>query len=170
MCRASASTARTLSSGSSRSRSGLKRSAGPSPSNPAGCSAWVGSAQAGQIIVEQGSNDPEDELRAASVNTSRSKFATLEQGRHLGIFDQTTNTSLFIYDWQQQANRIEVFSMQDRAYTFDQFKQAVIPAGQVLPDLTWGQWDQQFGIGHISHIGLAEGITLTKLAETYSTL
>ena len=60
--------------------------------------------------------------------------------------------------------------MEDKAYTFDQFKQAVIPAGKPLPDLTWGQWDQQFGIGHISHIGLAEGITLTKLAETYSTL
>ena len=121
------------------------------------------------LIVEQG-NDPLDELIAASINTSRSKFATLEKGRHLGIFDQTSDTSLFIYDWQKQSNRIEVFSMQDRAYTFDQFKQAVIPAGQVLPDLTWGQWDQQFGIGHISHIGLAEGITLTKLAETYSTL
>ena len=121
------------------------------------------------LIVEQG-NDPLDELIAASVNTSRSKFATLEKGRHLGIFDQTSDTSLFIYDWQKQSNRIEVFSMQDRAYTFDQFKQAVIPAGQGLPDLTWGQWDQQFGIGHISHIGLAEGITLTKLAETYSTL
>ncbi len=121
------------------------------------------------LIVEQG-NDPLDELIAASINTSRSKFATLELGRHLGIFDQTSDTSLFIYDWQKQSNRIEVFSMQDRAYTFDQFKQAVIPAGQVLPDLTWGQWDQQFGIGHISHIGLAEGITLTKLAETYSTL
>ena len=122
------------------------------------------------LIVEQGGNDTLDELIATSINTSRSKFATLEQGRHLGIFDQTTNTSLFIYDWQQQANRIEVFTMQDRAYTFDQFKQAVIPAGKALPDLTWGQWDQQFGIGHISHIGLAEGITLTKLAETYSTL
>ena len=121
------------------------------------------------LIVEQG-NDPLDELIAASVNTSRSKFATLEQGRHLGIFDQTSDTSLFIYDWQKQANRIEVFYMQDKAYTFDQFKQAVMPAGQVLPDLTWGQWDQQFGIGHISHIGLAEGVTLTKLAETYSKL
>ncbi|MCP9905426.1 hypothetical protein KBY85_14965, partial [Cyanobium sp. BA5m-10] len=121
------------------------------------------------LIVEQG-NDPLDELIAASINTSRSKFATLEKGRHLGIFDQTSDTSLLIYDWQKQSNRIEVFSMQDRAYTFDQFKQAVIPAGQGLPDLTWGQWDQQFGIGHISHIGLAEGITLTKLAETYSTL
>jgi predicted transcriptional regulator len=120
------------------------------------------------LIVEQGSNDPLDELIAPSVNTSRSKFATLEQGRHLGIFDQTSDTSLFIYDWQKQANRIEVFYMQDKAYTFDQFKQVVIPAGQALPDLTWAQWDQQFGIGHISHIGIAEGVTLTKLAETYS--
>jgi hypothetical protein len=122
------------------------------------------------LIIEQGNNDPLDELIASSINTSRSNFATLEQGRHLGIFDKLTNTSLFIYDWQKQANRIEVFYMQDKAYTFDQFKQAMIPAGQPLPDLTWGQWDQQFGIGHISHIGLAEGITLTKLAETYSNL
>ena len=122
------------------------------------------------LIIEQGNNDPLDELIASSINTSRSNFATLEQGRHLGIFDQTSDTSLFIYDWQKQANRIEVFYMQDKAFTFDQFKQAVIPAGQPLPDLTWGQWDQQFGIGHISHIGLAEGITLTKLAETYSNL
>jgi hypothetical protein len=122
------------------------------------------------LITEQGGNDPLDELIAKSVNTSRSKFATLEGGRHLGIFDQTTNTSLFIYDWQQESNRIEVFTMQDRAYTFDQFKQAVIPTGQVVPDLTWGQWDQQFGIGHISHIGLAQGVTLAKLAETYSSI
>ena len=86
------------------------------------------------------------------------------------VFQCLPNTSLFIYDWQKQANRIEVFDMEDKAYTFDQFKQVVIPAGKPLPDLTWGQWDQQFGIGHISHIGLAEGITLTKLAETYSTL
>jgi hypothetical protein len=122
------------------------------------------------LIVEQGSNDPEDELIAASVNTSRSKFATLEQGRHLGIFDQTSDTSLFIYDWQKPANRIEVFFMQDKAYTFDNFKQAVMPAGLALPDLTWAQWDQQFGIGHLPHIGMAQGVTLTKLAETYSTL
>jgi len=122
------------------------------------------------LIVEQGSNDPEDELIASSVNTSRSKFATLEQGRHLGIFDQTSDTSLFIYDWQKPANRIEVFFMQDKAYTFDNFKQAVMPAGLALPDLTWAQWDQQFGIGHLPHIGMAQGVTLTKLAETYSTL
>jgi hypothetical protein len=45
-----------------------------------------------------------------------------------------------------------------------------MPAGLALPDLTWAQWDQQFGIGHLPHIGMAQGVTLTKLAETYSTL
>ena len=120
------------------------------------------------LIIEGGNNDPLDELIAPAINVSRSKFATLEQGSVLGIFDQKTNTSLFIYDWQLPANRLEVFRMEDKAYTFDQFKQAVMPAGRPMSDLSWGQWDQQFGIGHISHIGLDHGITLSKLAETYS--
>jgi hypothetical protein len=122
------------------------------------------------LIIEGGNNDLLDELIAPAINVSRSKFATLEQGSVLAIFDQKTNTSLFIYDWQLSANRLEIFRMEDKAYTFDQFKQAVMPAGRPLSDLSWGDWDQQFGIGHISHIGLDHGITLSKLAETYSTI
>ena len=122
------------------------------------------------LIIEGGNNDPLDVLIAPAINVSRSKFATLEQGSVLAIFDQETNTSLFIHDWQLSANRLEIFRMEDKAYTFDQFKQAVVPAGRPLSDLSWGDWDQQFGIDHISHVGLDHGITLNKLAETFSTI
>jgi hypothetical protein len=119
------------------------------------------------LIADLG-GDSNDRLIATGLTLTggTTQVATLESGRHLAAYDFQSNTTLYVYDWQKQSNKIETIQLADGTYSFAEITQAVLSAAPV--DYSWQQWDQLYSNGQISKSGLASTTLLDAMATSYA--
>lgn len=66
------------------------------------------------VIIADRAGDPADVVRSSGIGFSLPSTFTAEiDGRHLAIFDTTSNTQVFILDWLVPGRRIERFDLAD---------------------------------------------------------
>ena len=105
-----------------------------------------------------------------SLNGANTMFRTLEGGRHLVISDSATNTRAYLYDWQNNSNKIESFQLTDGTFSFLQLQQKVTSLGALVTDSSWASWDTQFGNSQLTNVGFASGASVDKLLNFYKTV
>ena len=62
------------------------------------------------VVVFDNGNSNGDNLTLGSLSNADRNFLTIDGGRHLYLFNETTNTYLLLPDYQEQANQIEFFN------------------------------------------------------------
>ena len=119
------------------------------------------------LIADLG-GDSNDSLTATGLTLTggTTQVATLDKGRHLAAYDFQSNTTLYVYDWQKQSNKIETIQLADGTYSFAAITQAVLSASPI--DYSWQQWDQLYSNGQISKSGLASTTLLDAMATSYA--
>lgn len=103
-------------------------------------------------------------LRFTGTST---QAATLEAGRHLLLYDNTTNTRVMVLNWQTASGRIESFRFAGETVGFDQLRQRLRPSP--LPDLSLSKGLSTIkSRGILSSSGLATAAGIDALLEAYA--
>jgi len=87
-------------------------------------------------IMERSGAD--DALVATAIGFDRdSTRAIALDSRHLYLFDTASAQAMLLLDWQQPANRIEIFVLSGVTYSYDKFATAIAGFPRYEGDFTW---------------------------------
>jgi deoxyadenosine/deoxycytidine kinase len=122
------------------------------------------------IVADEGSSAG-DRLNSLgfSFNRTSTTASTLEGGRHLVIDDSSTGSRIYILDWKDATNIIEIVALADATYSFDQMQQKIESLGS-LPDYSWAQWDSLLGGSELTMLGIASSSAIDNFSAFYRSI
>ena len=122
------------------------------------------------IVADKGSSAG-DRLNSLgfSFNRTSTTASTLEGGRHLVIDDSSTGSRIYILDWKDATNIIEIVALADATYSFDQMQQKIESLG-ALPDYSWAQWDSLLGGSELTMLGIASSSAIDNFSAFYRSI
>ncbi len=102
------------------------------------------------VILDAGSSTG-DVLNASGISLDGSSFAEIE-GRHLFITDVNARQSVYIFNWEDETNRLETFEFAGGTIAYDDLAQNLRDRGDDFRNFSWNDP----GVGFDSATGLTD--------------
>ncbi len=112
------------------------------------------------VMERSGTNDA---VAATEIGFGRNSTRAITlDSRHLFLFDTASAQAMVLLDWQQPANRVEVFVLSGTTYSYDQFAAAIAGFPRYEGNFTWE------AASAAQYFALAPGETTAVINESLS--
>jgi hypothetical protein len=95
-------------------------------------------SQSGLMTISETSGAT-DRLTATGLGVTRATtfFSTMEGGRHLFVYDTASGQGVLQLDWLNPAHRVEIFTLSEGTFSFEQIVSFLLTSPNYRGDYTW---------------------------------